>query len=85
MEKRSKKRQLKGEVVSDKMQKTAVILVRKIKTDPLYRKRIRLSRRFKADNPDNKFKVGDFVIIEECRPLSREKRWRIIGKTRELI
>lgn len=74
-----KRRRLKGEVVSTKMEKTAVVLVERVKHHPLYKKRIKLSRRFKADNPENRYREGDFVVIEETRPLSKEKRWRIIG------
>jgi len=85
MEKESKKRTLSGEVVSAKMQKTAVVVVKRVKIHPRYHKRIAISTRLKAENPDNKFKEGDFVILEETRPLSKGKRWRILGKTRKLI
>lgn len=85
MEKESKKRTLSGEVVSTKMQKTAVVVIKKVKVHPRYHKRIIVSTRLKAENPDNKFKEGDFVTLEETRPLSRDKRWRILAKTRKLI
>ncbi|HCI05213.1 MAG: 30S ribosomal protein S17 [Parcubacteria group bacterium GW2011_GWC1_45_9] len=85
MEKKSKKRKLSGEVVSAKMQKTAVVVVKRVKTHPLYHKRMVLSSRFKAENPDNKFREGDYVVIEETRPMSKGKRWLIIGKTKQLI
>lgn len=74
------KRKLNGVVVSDKMDKTAVILVRHLKKDPKYQKRFWVNRRFKAHDEKNECKVGDRVIIEETRPLSKEKRWRILQK-----
>jgi len=74
------KKQLKGVIISDKMEKTAVVRVEKIKKHPKYKKRYRIFKKYKAHNPENKFKIGDKVIIEESRPLSKEKRWRIIKK-----
>lgn len=74
-----KKRRLMGEVVSDKMNKTRVVLVTRLKKHPLYQKFYKVSSRFKAHDEKNEFKVGDVVIIEETRPLSKEKRWRIVG------
>lgn len=74
------KKQLKGLIVSDKMMKTVVVKVEKIKKHPKYKKRYQIFKKYKAHNPENKFKIGDKVIIEECRPLSKEKRWRIIKK-----
>ncbi len=75
------KKQLKGILVSDKMQKTAVVKVERIKEHPKYKKRYRIFKKYKAHNPENEFKIGDKVIIEECRPLSKEKKWKIIKKT----
>jgi small subunit ribosomal protein S17 len=72
------RRRLQGTVVSDKMDKTAVVRVETIKPHPLYHKVVRHHARFKAHDEDNAAKVGDVVIIEECRPLSREKSWRIV-------
>lgn len=79
MENNSKKnkRQLKGMVVSDKMDKTVVVEIKRLKAHPLYKKRYFFSKRLKAHDPEGKAKEGDVVIIEENRPLSREKRWRI--------
>ena len=71
-------------MLSTKMQKTAVVEVKRIKINSRYQKRITLSSRFKAENPDNLFKEGDFVTIEETRPLSKDKRWLIIGKTKKI-
>ena len=75
-----KHRKLKGIVVSDKMAKTVVVLVTYVRRHPRYFKDYTVSRRFKAHDEHNLFKTGDAVVIEETRPLSREKRWRIIKK-----
>lgn len=75
-----KKRKLVGVVVSNQMQKTVVVEISTVQFHPKYQKRLRLQRRFKAHDEKNEYKVGDRVIIEETRPLSREKRWRVIGK-----
>jgi len=74
------KKKLQGEVVSDKMQKTVVVEVKRVKMHPKYKKRYIVSKRYKAHDEKNEFKVGDKVIIEECRPLSKEKRWKVIKK-----
>jgi small subunit ribosomal protein S17 len=66
-----------GRVVSDKMDKTVVVLVERITAHPLYKKRMRRSVRYKAHNPDNRARAGDWVRIEETRPLSKEKRWQV--------
>ncbi|MEI6775272.1 MAG: 30S ribosomal protein S17 [Chloroflexales bacterium] len=67
-----------GRVVSDKMDKTVVVAVDYLKPHPLYRKIIRKTNKFHAHDEDNSCKVGDTVRIEESRPLSRTKRWRVI-------
>lgn len=69
------KKSLIGEVVSDKMQKTVVVLVESVRRDPLYGKTIRVRRKFKAHDEKNSSRLGDLVRIEESRPLSKEKRW----------
>lgn len=74
------RRKLEGVVVSDKMQKTRVVEVTRVKKHPLYKKYFKVSKRFKAHDENNEYKVGDKVIIEETRPLSKEKRWRILSK-----
>ena len=73
-------RTLKGVVVSDKMNLTAVVAVEKWRRDPRYLKYARHTSRFKAHNQENQYKAGDRVVIQETRPLSKEKRWKIIGK-----
>ena len=77
-QKQSQKRKLSGTVVSDKMDKTVVVELVKRKLHPRVKRYINVSKKFLVDNPDNAAKVGDKVIIEETRPLSRLKRWRVI-------
>ena len=74
------KRQLKGVVVSDKMEKTVVVQVDRTKIHSRYKKRYKISKRYKAHDEKNQCKQGDKVIIQECRPLSKDKRWRVINK-----
>ncbi|MGB9680728.1 MAG: 30S ribosomal protein S17 [Minisyncoccia bacterium] len=81
IEKRKMTRRLKGVIVSAKMKNTAVVEVEHLKFHPKYKKYYRRHKKFKAHNPNNKFKEGEKVIIEQTRPLSKEKRWRIIKKT----
>lgn len=70
--------QFEGVIVSDAMQKTVVVEVTRFATHPRYRKRIRIRKRFKAHDEENKYKVGDKVIIEATRPISKEKHWRVL-------
>ena len=67
----------KGIIVSDKMDKTAVVAVERLKVHSKYKKRIKITKKYKAHNPENKFKIGDKVVIIESRPLSKDKKWRI--------
>ena len=71
-------RVLAGTVVSDRMDKTIVVLVRSQKRHPMYQKYIRRSKRVKAHDAGNECRVGDRVRVVESRPLSREKRWRLL-------
>jgi len=75
-----KKRRLEGVVVSDKMMKTRVVEVTRFKKHPKYLKYFKVKKRFKAHDENNEYKVGDRVIIEETRPISKEKRWKIVAK-----
>ena len=68
---------IQGTVVSDKMDKTVVVEVKRLVSHPLYHKIIRRRNKFKAHDPENLCKVGDKVLIEETRPLSRDKNWRV--------
>ncbi|MFH1956786.1 MAG: 30S ribosomal protein S17 [Patescibacteria group bacterium] len=72
---------LKGKVVSDKMDKTVVVLVNQYKKHPKYNKYMKMSKRYKAHDPENKYKTGDAVVIEECRPISKDKHFKIIRNT----
>ncbi|MBU4481000.1 30S ribosomal protein S17 [Patescibacteria group bacterium] len=74
------KKQLTGTIISDKMQKTVVVEVERIKKHPLYKRRYKFHKKYKAHNEKGEYKIGDKVIIEECRPISKEKRWRVIKK-----
>lgn len=74
------KRKLEGIVVSDKMQKTRVVAVTRLKKHEKYLKYFKSTSRFKAHDEKNEYRAGDKVVIEETRPLSREKRWTIVGK-----
>jgi small subunit ribosomal protein S17 len=67
-----------GRVVSDKMDKTIVVSVERLARHPLYKRVIRLTTKFKAHDEQNDAHVGDTVLIEESRPLSATKRWRLI-------
>jgi small subunit ribosomal protein S17 len=66
-----------GVVVSDAMQKTRVVKIERVYRHPRYQRVVRMSKKLKAHDENNESRVGDRVLIEESRPLSREKRWRI--------
>lgn len=74
------KRKLTGVVVSDKMNKTVVVRIDRRKKHLRYKKYYTVSSRFKAHNEENQYKAGDKVIMEESRPLSKDKRWVVINK-----
>lgn len=71
------KKTLIGLVASDKMAKTVVVEVTRRMRHPIYHKYVQSRSRYKAHDENNDAKVGDRVLIEECRPLSRDKRWRV--------
>ena len=73
-----RKRTLTGNVVSDKGDRTIVVSIARRKKHRLYKKYITLTRKLKAHDPDNECQVGDLVRVVESRPLSREKRWRLV-------
>lgn len=77
MKKRGMKRQLLGKVVSDKMDKTVVVLVERIEKHRLYKKYVRRHTKFAAHDEKNDCRIGDTVRITESRPLSKNKRWRV--------
>lgn len=77
------KKQFQGIVISDKMKKTVVVEVERIKAHPKYKKRFKVHKKYKAHDEKGEYKAGDKVIIEECRPLSKDKRWRVKGFVQE--
>lgn len=79
-EKTTRARRLVGFIVSDKMKDTAVVVVERYVKHPKYQKFMNIRKRFKAHNPGNEFKNGDKVVIEECRPLSKDKHFKIVLK-----
>lgn len=74
------RRILEGEVVSDKTDKTVTVLVERRMMHPMYKKIVRKTSRYAAHDENNAFKAGDRVQIEECRPISKRKRWTVITK-----
>jgi small subunit ribosomal protein S17 len=73
-------RKLQGTIVSDKMDKTRVVAVSRLVKHPTYHKMYKVTAKFKAHDEQNEYKQGDVVTIEETRPISRDKRFRIVGK-----
>lgn len=80
MENKSKKKKLEGVVISDKMNKTRVVLVNRFKKHKKYLKYFKVSKKFKVHDENNEYHIGDKVIIEETKPISKEKRWKIVSK-----
>ena len=74
------KKQLIGLVVSDKMQKTVVVDVERLKEHSKYKRRFRVNTKYKAHDEKGEYKIGDKVIIEETTPISKDKKWRVISK-----
>ncbi|MDW6023781.1 30S ribosomal protein S17 [Mesorhizobium sp. BAC0120] len=72
------KRVMQGTVVSDKNDKTVVVQVERRFTHPMMKKTVRLTKKYKAHDENNTFKVGDTVLIEESKPISKDKRWVVI-------
>ena len=72
------RRRLIGRVSSDKMEKTVVVEVVRFKRDAMYKKYVRVRKRYKAHDEQNEFKVGDRVEIMEHRPISKDKRWKVV-------
>jgi len=75
-----KSRLLKGRVVSDKMDKTIVVLVSRLKKHSRYQKRYKVDKKYKVDDRENKYKNGDRLIVKEVKPVSKTKRWQVIKK-----
>ena len=74
------KKLLQGIVVSDKMQKTVVVEVESIKEHPKYKRRYKSHKRFKAHDEKGEYHMGDKVVIEESKPISKDKNWIVIKK-----
>jgi len=79
-EKAKLNRRFAGKVVSAKMQKTITVLVSRVVTHKVYGKQYAVSRKYKVHDGKGTCRVGDKVTIEECRPVSRDKRWRVVEK-----
>ncbi len=82
---RANRKVLRGTVVSDKMDKTITVQVSTKKSHPLYSKRVKYSKKFKAHDEMNQAKMGDIVEIMETRPLSATKRYRLIKVVEEAV
>jgi len=78
IEQKSRRKTRIGRVVSDKMQKTIIVRVMRLTKHPRYKKIMKKYNKFKVHDEHNKAKLGDLVKIEETRPLSKEKRWRLM-------
>ena len=72
------RRILQGVVVSDKNEKTVVVQVERRLTHPVLKKTVRLTKKYHAHDENSRFKEGDIVRIEECPPVSKKKRWRVL-------
>jgi small subunit ribosomal protein S17 len=78
-------KKLEGTVTSDKMQKTIVVEIERFKQHPRYKKTLKIRARFKAHDENNEAKKGDFVLIEECRPLSKDKKWKLLSVIKKAV
>lgn len=74
------KKILQGIVVSDKMKKTVVVQVERIKEHPKYKRRYKIHKKYKAHDEKQEYHVGDKVVIEETSPISKDKKWKVVGK-----
>lgn len=79
-EQNKKQRLLQGMIVSDKMDKTVVVEILRLKKHAKYKKYFKVTKKFKAHNPENQYHIGDKVVIGETKPMSKEKRWIVINK-----
>ncbi|ABS72573.1 MULTISPECIES: 30S ribosomal protein S17 [Bacillus] len=85
MSERNQRKVYQGRVVSDKMDKTITVVVETYKKDPIYGKRVKYSKKFKAHDENNQAKIGDIVKIMETRPLSATKRFRLVEVVEEAV
>jgi len=70
----------KGVVVSDKMDKTVVVSIDRVKAHPLYKKKYTVSKKYKADDQENQYKIGDIVEIVSVKPISKDKKYKVLRK-----
>ena len=85
MSERNQRKVYQGRVVSDKMDKTITVLVETYKTHPLYGKRVKYSKKYKAHDENGQAKTGDIVKIMETRPLSATKRFRLVEVVQKAV
>lgn len=77
-EQRDSNRTMTGRVISDKMDKTVTVLVERLEKHPLYGKFVKRSTKVHAHDAENRCRIGDTVTLEQCRPLSKTKAWRVL-------
>ena len=85
MEERNLRKTMVGTVVSDKMDKTVVVAVETMVKHPIYKKTVKRTYKLKAHDEENNCKVGDKVKVMETRPLSKDKRWRVVEITEKAV
>ncbi len=73
-------KKLKGKIISDKTDKTVTVLVDRYTKHPKYGKYVRISKKYKAHDEANEHKAGDSVVIEECKPISKDKHFKVLKK-----
>ena len=76
---RNQRKVYQGRVVSDKMDKTITVVVETYVNHKVYGKRVKYSKKYKAHDETNQYKVGDVVSIQECAPISKDKRWTVLS------
>jgi small subunit ribosomal protein S17 len=74
------KKRLMGIVSSNKMHKTLVVSVERVKKHPKYKRRYKIHKKYKAHYEEGEYRLGDKVVIEECSPISKDKKWKVIKK-----
>ncbi len=74
------KRTLIGKIISKKMQKTVVVETERIKEHPKYKRRYKRHKKYKAHVKEGEYNIGDKVLIQECRPISKDKKWQVVKK-----
>jgi len=72
------KRQLKGVIISNKMQNTVVVRVERVKEHPKYKRRYKVHKNYKAHYTEGEYKIGDNILIEETTPISKDKKWKVV-------